>query len=222
MAKVSFQSQEILVAPHSLEEKNSNSPPPGYPGLETMLPLLLTAVSEGRLTIDDLIKRLYENPRKIFSLPVQENTYVEVCTLQALTILSVAEVTPHDINKPLETLATTKAMGPDNILEIVLKTYAPELATPLAKLFQYSYNTEIYPVMWKIAQVCPVRKKQDKSNLANYHPISLLSVISKVMEGVINSTIQQHLLSNARFGFHQGHSAPDLITALVQTRTKEL
>nr|DBA25415.1 TPA: hypothetical protein GDO54_009801 [Pyxicephalus adspersus] len=65
-------------APHSVEEKESPNPPPGYPGLETMLPLLLTAVSEGRLTIDDIIKRLYDNPRKIFSLPVQENTYVEV------------------------------------------------------------------------------------------------------------------------------------------------
>ncbi|XP_041043250.1 CAD protein isoform X1 [Carcharodon carcharias] len=73
-------------APHSVEEKNSNSPPPGYPGLETMLPLLLTAVSEGRLTIDDLVKRLYENPRKIFSLPVQENTYVEVDLEQEWTI----------------------------------------------------------------------------------------------------------------------------------------
>lgn len=66
------------VAPHSVEEKNSNSPPPGYPGLETMLPLLLTAVSDGRLTLDDIIKRLYDNPRRIFNLPAQENTYVEV------------------------------------------------------------------------------------------------------------------------------------------------
>lgn len=65
-------------APHSVEEKNSEKPPPGYPGLETMLPLLLTAVSEGRLTIDDIIKRLYENPSKLFSLPAQEDTYVEV------------------------------------------------------------------------------------------------------------------------------------------------
>lgn len=65
-------------APHSVEEKNSANPPPGFPGLETMLPLLLTAVSDGRLTLDDLIKRLYENPRKIFNLPAQENTYVEV------------------------------------------------------------------------------------------------------------------------------------------------
>lgn len=46
-----------------------------------MLPLLLTAVSDGRLTLDDIIKRLYDNPRKIFNLPVQENTYVEVRVL---------------------------------------------------------------------------------------------------------------------------------------------
>lgn len=69
------------VAPHSVEEKKSASPPPGYPGLETMLPLLLTAVSDGRLTLEDIIKRLYDNPRRIFNLPVQENTYVEVGVL---------------------------------------------------------------------------------------------------------------------------------------------
>ena len=39
-------------APHSAAEKSSEKPPPGFPGLETMLPLLLTAVSEGRLTIE--------------------------------------------------------------------------------------------------------------------------------------------------------------------------
>ncbi|KAF6723169.1 CAD protein [Oryzias melastigma] len=65
-------------APHSVEEKSGERPPPGYPGLETMLPLLLTAVSDGRLTLDDIVLRLYDNPRKIFNLPVQENTYVEV------------------------------------------------------------------------------------------------------------------------------------------------
>lgn len=70
----------VFLAPHSVEEKNSEHPPPGFPGLETMLPLLLTAVSDGRLTLDDVIRRLYENPRRIFNLPTQENTYVEVCT----------------------------------------------------------------------------------------------------------------------------------------------
>lgn len=66
-------------APHTLEEKQGQQPPPGYPGLETMLPLLLTAVSEGRLSVEDIVQRLYENPRKIFGLPPQEDTYVEVC-----------------------------------------------------------------------------------------------------------------------------------------------
>lgn len=65
-------------APHSVEEKNSEQPPPGYPGLETMLPLLLTAVSDGRLTLSDIIRRLHDNPRRIFNLPAQDNTYVEV------------------------------------------------------------------------------------------------------------------------------------------------
>uniref|UniRef100_A0A8C9QSF9 Multifunctional protein CAD n=1 Tax=Scleropages formosus TaxID=113540 RepID=A0A8C9QSF9_SCLFO len=80
-------------APHTVKEKDSEQPPPGYPGLETMLPLLLTAVSEGRLTIDDIIKRLYENPRRIFSLPSQENTYVEVDLEQEWTIPSHMQFT---------------------------------------------------------------------------------------------------------------------------------
>ena len=65
-------------APHTLEEKDSDNPPPGFPGLETALPLLLTAVSESRLTILDLIARMHTNPRKIFNLPEQPETWVEV------------------------------------------------------------------------------------------------------------------------------------------------
>jgi len=65
-------------APHTLAEKDSNNPPPGFPGLETALPLLLTAVDDGRLTIDDIIKKSVINPRNIFSLPEQPETWVEV------------------------------------------------------------------------------------------------------------------------------------------------
>lgn len=70
--------RSFLTAPHTLEEKCGPKPPPGFPGLETMLPLLLTAVSEGRLSLDDLLQRLHHNPRRIFHLPPQEDTYVEV------------------------------------------------------------------------------------------------------------------------------------------------
>ena len=65
-------------APHILEEKDSDNPPPGFPGLETALPMLLTAVSVSRLTIHDLIARMHTNPRKIFNLPEQPETWVEV------------------------------------------------------------------------------------------------------------------------------------------------
>jgi carbamoyl-phosphate synthase/aspartate carbamoyltransferase/dihydroorotase len=65
-------------APHTVEEKDSDNPPPGFPGLETALPLLLSAVDNGRLTMDDVTVRMYTNPKKIFSLPDQPETWVEV------------------------------------------------------------------------------------------------------------------------------------------------
>ncbi len=65
-------------APHTLEEKDSENPPPGFPGLETALPLLLTSISEFRLTIPDIIAKMYTNPRKIFGLPEQPETWIEV------------------------------------------------------------------------------------------------------------------------------------------------
>ncbi len=65
-------------APHTLTEKDGDHPPPGFPGVETTLPLLLTAVSEGRLTMDQVLERSVTNPRRIFDLPIQAETRVEV------------------------------------------------------------------------------------------------------------------------------------------------
>jgi carbamoyl-phosphate synthase/aspartate carbamoyltransferase/dihydroorotase len=65
-------------APHTVEEKDSDNPPPGFPGLETLLPLLLMAVDLGRLTFEDLLQKSVINPRKIFHLPAQAETWVEV------------------------------------------------------------------------------------------------------------------------------------------------
>jgi carbamoyl-phosphate synthase/aspartate carbamoyltransferase/dihydroorotase len=65
-------------APHTIEEKDSNNPPPGFPGVETLLPLLLTAVNDGRLTMDDLIRKAVTNTRRIFNIPEQTETWVDV------------------------------------------------------------------------------------------------------------------------------------------------
>jgi carbamoyl-phosphate synthase/aspartate carbamoyltransferase/dihydroorotase len=65
-------------APHTLAEKRSSNPPPGVPGLETALPLMLTAVKEKRLTLERLVELMATQPGRIFKLPVQADTYVEV------------------------------------------------------------------------------------------------------------------------------------------------
>lgn len=65
-------------APHTIEEKKSKTPPFGVPGLETTLPLLLTAMHEGKITKEDIIDKCYTQPKAIFHVPDQPNTYVEV------------------------------------------------------------------------------------------------------------------------------------------------
>ena len=65
-------------APHTLEEKRSAEPPPGIPGLETSLPLMLSAVADGRLTLERLTALMHDNPRRIFGLPPQPDTRVEI------------------------------------------------------------------------------------------------------------------------------------------------
>jgi carbamoyl-phosphate synthase/aspartate carbamoyltransferase/dihydroorotase len=65
-------------APHIAAEKDGANPPPGFPGIETMLPLLLTAVHDGLMTIGDLVDRLHRRPIEIFGLPNDPDTWVEV------------------------------------------------------------------------------------------------------------------------------------------------
>ncbi|MBX3015764.1 MAG: amidohydrolase family protein [Caldilineaceae bacterium] len=71
-------------APHTLAEKGIGvapvpaNPPPGVPGVETMLPLLLTAVHEGRLTLDDVVARCVTGPQQVYGIPSQPDTFIEV------------------------------------------------------------------------------------------------------------------------------------------------
>jgi carbamoyl-phosphate synthase/aspartate carbamoyltransferase/dihydroorotase len=67
-------------APHTLPEKAGDNPPPGVPGLETALPLMLTAVHEGRLSMERLLYLMSTRPREIFRLPAQPDTWIEVDT----------------------------------------------------------------------------------------------------------------------------------------------
>lgn len=65
-------------APHTKEEKEkSENPPFGVPGLETTLPLLLTAIHENKLTIEDVLRLCHDNPKKIFNIP-EDDYKVEI------------------------------------------------------------------------------------------------------------------------------------------------
>ena len=65
-------------APHTIAEKQSDDPPSGVPGLETTLPLLLNAVSEGRLPMEEVVRLLHDGPARIMGLKMPEDAHVEV------------------------------------------------------------------------------------------------------------------------------------------------
>lgn len=73
-------------APHTRAEKESENPPYGVPGLETTLPLMLQAVRDRRLTLDQLIPMLSSNIHRIFGLNVPVNTYTVVDTSPSFVI----------------------------------------------------------------------------------------------------------------------------------------
>jgi carbamoyl-phosphate synthase/aspartate carbamoyltransferase/dihydroorotase len=86
-------------APHTVEEKGSLQPPPGVPGLETTLPLLLTAVADGRLSMDRLVMLTSSGPAGIYGLRHKAGNLVRVDTsapyeLSALGLLTKCGWTP--------------------------------------------------------------------------------------------------------------------------------
>lgn len=89
-------------APHTKQEKDtSENPPFGVPGLETTLPLLMNAVSEGQMDIQDIVRMCHDNPKKLFNIPAQNETYVEVdldeqWTISNSHIFSKCGWTPFD------------------------------------------------------------------------------------------------------------------------------
>jgi carbamoyl-phosphate synthase/aspartate carbamoyltransferase/dihydroorotase len=80
-------------APHTLEEKEGDPPPPGVPGLQTSLSLMLTAVADGLLSLERLVELMNTNPRRIYGLPEQPDTYVLVDPDVETTITNEEQLT---------------------------------------------------------------------------------------------------------------------------------
>ena len=99
---------------------------------------------------------------------------------------------------------TNKSSGPDEISGIVLKSCALTLARLLSILFNLSYSMGQLPPDWKSANVVPIHKKGDKGNVNNYLPISLTSLVIKIMETCVRDELYnncKHLISDKQHGF---------------------
>ena len=76
--------------------------------------------------------------------------------------------------------------SPDSINNRIMKETAEPISEPLTNLFNKSLETSRVPDIWKRANVSPIHKKDDKSSIENYRPISLISSVGKTFEKVIS------------------------------------
>ena len=103
-------------------------------------------------------------------------------------------VTLKMIKKVIMNFDLSKASGPDCFPVVVLKNCEPELPYILAELFNKCLKESCFPDCWKVSSVVPVFKNVgERSTAKNYRPVSLLSVVSKVFEKLVNNRIVDHL-----------------------------
>ena len=86
-----------------------------------------------------------------------------------------------------ENLKPDKAVGPDDIKPALLKELRSEIAPVVKTVFEKSLETGTLPKDWVSARVSPIFKKGDKSDPANYRPISMTCILCKLMEHTIAS-----------------------------------
>ena len=102
-------------------------------------------------------------------------------------------ITPEEVLKKLKNLKITKSAGPDNLHPAMLKSLADFLSHPLCELFNRTLETSQLPEDWKKAIITPIPKKGSKGDVTNFRPISLTSIICKIMESIIRDKICEHL-----------------------------
>ena len=100
------------------------------------------------------------------------------------------------------------------------KSCEPELSFILAELFNKCLEASCFPDCWKISSVIPVFKNVgEKSTAKNCFPVSLLSVVSKVLEKFVNNRVVDHLdkcgpFPDFQYSFRSSRSTADLLTIL--------
>jgi exonuclease III len=165
-------------------------------------------------------KQLCEIFNTYFSSVFNSKNYDTLPEISIETDPDLKEVTisEEEVSIELTKVNTTKAPGPDGLSTRVLKECREELKAPITKLFNSSLNTGKIPKDWKKANVVPIYKKGNKLEVSNYRPVSLLPIISKILERcVLNKIIEliRPKISKMQYGFMKGKSTTtQIITVL--------
>ena len=136
-------------------------------------------------------------------------------------------VTPEKVRDTLKSLPIGKAAGPDLINNRLLKELAQPLALPLSDLFNLSLSSGSVSNIWKEANVSPIHKKSDPSDVSNYRPISLLSTVSKVLEIIVHKYLfnffrDNNVITAFQSGLVPGDSTVNQLINIYNTFCKAL
>ena len=98
--------------------------------------------------------------------------------------------------KIIKQLKNNSAPGPDSLTPFFLKNIVASIANPLCKLYNCFLAEGFIPNEWKVAYIIPIYKKGDPQNPANYRPVSLTSVLCKILERIVRQQMLSYLIEN--------------------------
>ena len=139
-------------------------------------------------------------------------------TLNETEKLKEIIVSDRDIDLFIDRLNNNKSPGPDELYPRELKELKEVIRRPLTKILNDSLQTGTVPGDFKLANVTPIFKKGKKDLPSNYRPISLTSLVGKLLESIIKAKITSHLdkynlISDKQHGFRKSRSC---VTNLLQ------
>ena len=139
--------------------------------------------------------------------------------------ISAIELSVEEVQKTLQNLDPSKAHGPNGIPSRLLVECASQLSSSIHYLFNKSLALSQIPVEWKLANIVPLHKNGKKDHVENDRPISLLSIISKVLERCVFNHISNHIQSHihsAQYGFANVKSCTSQLLSVLNTIGKNL
>ena len=131
------------------------------------------------------------------------------------------KISVNGIIELLQGLKPDKAPGPDQIRPLLLQKLCLEIAPILQVIFSKSLEEGSLPSEWLKANVSPIFKKGEKSDPANYRPISLTCILCKIFEHIVASNVVKHLdvnqiLYDLQHGFRSKRSCETQLTMLIE------